>query len=160
MKSLIIYTAFAIMMIACKSKVETVNNTDSFNVITEVTKAENKMFGLLRNGKINDAFSMHIKDELYKNVVNGKIRNYSNMDSVIKGNKFNNIKSYDFQISTRDFEVINDKNVLETIEGNRKIININDSIVENNFEVITILWKNKDSDWKVSYIHSSYKTNQ
>jgi hypothetical protein len=79
------------------------------------------------------------------------------MDSVLKSNASNNVKAYDYNISARDFLIIDNTSVLETVEANRKLINTADSTIESKPVTLSILWTKDSTKWNVSYLHSSYK---
>lgn len=123
----------------------------------DVEQAEKQLFNYLEDGKVSEAFALHANTALYKNIVDGQVRNYQEMEKYLADNKAKGIKAYDYSVVRRDFFPINTESVLETIDAERKLVNLKDSILEDKLVVLSILWQKKDSNWKVGYIHSSYK---
>ena len=153
----IILTSLMLIMSACKSSTEIKTNVSTATLIKEVTDSEVNLFSLLKSGKINEAFAMHSADSTYKNIVDGISRTHAQMDSVLKSNTSKNVKAYDYNVSTRNFLIVDSTNVLETVEANRKLISKTDSEIENRPVVLSILWTKNNSKWIVSYLHSSYR---
>jgi hypothetical protein len=61
------------------------------------------------------------------------------MDSVLKSNALKNVKAYDYNVSKRSFLMVDNTNVLETIEANRKLISKSDSEIENRSVTLSFL---------------------
>ncbi|MDZ4070452.1 MAG: hypothetical protein U1C70_01395 [Sediminibacterium sp.] len=154
---IISFASIALLFTACKNSTGNKTDFDPATLTKEVTGSENALFSLLKEGKINDAFAMHTNNAFYRNIVDGISRTHSQMDSVLKSNASKNVKSYDYSISTRDFLIIDNSNVLETVEANRKLINTADSTIESKPVTLSILWTKDNTKWNVSYLHSSYK---
>lgn len=154
---LLTITSILILVSACKNTTENKPNVDSATLTKEVTESEIKLFGLSKEGKISEAFSIHKNNGSYRNIVDGISRNYSQMDSIIKDLATKKVKSLEYDVATRDFLVIDNTNVLETVQANRKLISTTDSTIENRPVILSILWSKESTKWNVSYIHSSYK---
>jgi len=152
----IIFAGFILIFSACKAPTKS-PIIDSARLIKEVTRSETNLFSLSKEGKINEAFAMHDSSLAYKNIVDGVSRTHNQMDSIIKNFALKNVKGLEYNVSKRDFMIIDSSNVLETVEANRKLINITGNIVENKPAILSILWTNNNSKWIVSYLHSSYK---
>lgn len=149
----ILISAIIIFLSSCCCDCE----KDKTDPIAAVQKSEEQLFTLLKNGKIEEAFAMHLNNEKYKNIVDGQARSFLEMGSALKSEERKDIKAYNYNVSKRDFLLIDDKNVLETAEAERKLINQQDSIINSRMVTLSILWSKSDSTWKVAYMHSSYK---
>jgi len=113
----------------------------------------------VHEGKISDAFAQHINSPGYKNIHNGDIRTYSKMDTVLKNNLAKGIKAYDYQIGYRDFMIIDNSNVLETIFAKRTVISDSANVQSSLEDAMSILWRKENGKWSISYLHSSSKNN-
>jgi hypothetical protein len=145
---------------SCNNSNEIKPVADSSTLTKEIAESENRLFSLLRQGKVSEAFAMHINNPSYQNILAGISRTHSQMDAVLKQDASNNIRAYDYVVSSRDFLIVNDLNVLETVGANRKLISANDSIIENRPVILSILWTKVDGKWNVAYLHSSYKASE
>ena len=155
--TLIAITSIVLLGSACKNTTEPKAVIDTATLTKEVTESEIKLFGLSKEGKINEAFSIHKNNSTYRNIVDGVSRNYSQMDSIIKDLASKKVKGLEYDVATRDFLIIDNINVLETVEANRKLISTTDSTIENRPVILSILWTKESAKWNVSYLHSSYK---
>lgn len=141
---------------ACKQK-EATAKPDDATLTKEVTESETKLFSLLKEGKIEEAFAMHCNTASYKNIADGNCRTHAEMDAALKDRTSKGIKAYDYSVAKRDFLIIDATNVLETVEGNRKFISVNDSITEDKNITLSILWTKDNTNWKIAYLNGSYK---
>ena len=141
---------------ACKHK-ETSPKPDDATLTKEITESEGKLFSLLKAGKVDEAFAMHSNAASYKNIADGNCRNHTEMDAALKDRTSKGIKAYDYTVAKRDFLIIDAVNVLETVEGSRKIVTVKDSITEDKNITLSILWTKDNSNWKVAYLNGSYK---
>jgi len=155
-KITIVFASIALLVLACKNTTETKTSVDNATLTKEVSQTENSLFSLLKEGKVNEAFAMHTNNASYKNIVDGISRTHSQMDSLLKSNA-SNVKAYEYTVSARNFLVVDNTNVLETVEANRKLISTTDSTLESKQVTLSILWTKDNAKWNVSYIHSSYK---
>lgn len=152
----IIVMCFVIFTAACKNTPTPKKIIDKEAITKEVTESEKQMFSLFKSGKISDAFARHRNTPDYRNIVNGNCRTFMQMDSTFKNNSLNNIKAYEYEVLERDFLIIDNANVIETIKSNRKLISKTDSIIETKQSILSLFWTKENSAWNVSYIHSSY----
>lgn len=153
----ILFASACLLLSACNNSTKTKVDVDNSTITKEVTKSEGNLFSLLKQGKIDDAFAMHTNNASYRNIVDGISRTHSQMDSVLKSNASKNVKAYDYVISSRDFLIVDNTNVLETVEANRQLISSSDSTIENRPVTLSILWTKDSSKWNIAYLHSSYK---
>lgn len=144
-------------LISCNPKVNENENLDNDQILKEVQSTEQNLFELLKEGKIDQAFSLHDNNPNYKNISEGYTRTYEQMDSTLKANSIKGIKSYDYEFNNRDFMVFDNNNALETLEGNKIIKGNSDSTIEKRAIIMTLLWTRFENKWKLRYLHSSYK---
>ena len=143
------------MVLSCKSAPE--SKIDNGKLITEITGSEVKLFTLLKAGKIDEAFNMHSKDTTYRSIVDGVVRNSTQMDSLLKSNTSKNIKTYEYIVSSRSFLIVDNKNVLETVEANRQLLNLSDGKIITKPVSFSLLWSKRDAKWLIAYVHASYR---
>jgi hypothetical protein len=155
MKKTIMIICIGLSFIACQNTKEIKPSVDNATLTKEVTESEKKLFSLSKEGKMNEAFAMHNDNAAYQNIVNGSIRTHSQMDSVIKNWANKKIKALEYDVSKRDFLIIDNTNVLETAEATRKLISTTDSVIKSYPLVMSILWSKDNTNWKVAYLHSS-----
>ena len=153
---LLVLACSSLFFNACKQK-ETPPKPDDATLTKEITESEGKLFSLLKAGKVDEAFAMHSNAASYKNIADGNCRNHTEMDAALKDRTSKGIKAYDYTVAKRDFLIIDAVNVLETVEGSRKIVTVKDSITEDKNITLSILWTKDNSNWKVAYLNGSYK---
>ena len=146
----------AILFTACKNSICPKPTIDSTAIKSEVTEREKKLFSLTKDGKMNEAFALHSNTESYRNIVNGNERTHEQMDSVFKNWADKKVKSVGYEVAKRDFLIIDNTNVLETIEATRTLTSTSDSILEKSHVVMSLLWSKDSANWKLAYLHSSY----
>jgi len=158
MKSPIFYlfSIICVFLVSCNQHDKT-KSIDTSQVISEVTNTEKKLYSLLKDGKVDEAFKMHINNSDYRSIRQGEIRNFADLEKLFRDNTAKGIKAYDWKINSRDFIVINETNVLETIQAQRNIISDSNIVTPTGQWVLSTLWEKKGDNWRVAYVHSSTK---
>jgi hypothetical protein len=143
---------------ACNQHQANTNTSiDNASITKAVTEAEEKLFNLLREGKVDDAFAMHLNNDAYLNIRNGETRNHVQMEAVLKANAEKGVSGYNYQVSQRSFLFIDTANVLETILANRLVIASDTSLAETDSVLMSVLWQKANAKWSVAYLSSSTK---
>lgn len=158
MKKTVFYISFFLpLLISCNTSTQENRSLDKNKVISEVKSTEQNLFALLKQGKIDEAFSLHENSSNYRNISDGYTRTYQQMDSTLKANAQKGIKSYDYEFNRRDFMVLDQDHTLETLEGEKILKGNSDNTIERRAIVMSLLWSRVTNGWKLTYLHSSYK---
>jgi hypothetical protein len=152
----ILFIVACLFLSSCNHQ-DKANADDTSTVINEVTIAEKQLFFLLKEGKLDDAFNMHLNNTEYRSIREGEVRNFAEVQKILKENTAKGIKGYDWQISSRDFLVINETSVLETLNAQRTVVTDSTNLASTGQWIMSTLWQKKDGKWLVAYVHSSTK---
>ena len=63
--------------------------------------------------------------------------------------------SIDYQVQSRDFNLINEDTVLETLMATETTTMKDGASVTSNITAISILWQRIDNVWRLGYLHAS-----
>ena len=122
---------------------------------TEVLQAENSLLLALRQGELLTGVAMHLNSPDYRNIWNGEIKTYQMLESRIKMGIGKGLVSIDYQVQGRDFDLINEDTVLETLMATETTTMKDGTSVTSNITAISILWQRIDNVWRLGYLHAS-----
>ena len=146
----------AITIIACQTNSNNQNNTmDKEKIKSEVMQAENNLLSALREGELMKGVSMHLNSPGYRNIWSGEIKTYDMLEARIKMGMEKGLKIIDYKVKSRDFNIINSDNVLETLTATETTIMADGTSATSGQTAVSILWQRVDNVWKLGYLHAS-----
>ena len=155
-KSIFIATVLAVLIISCQTNSNDKTNTmDKDKIKAEVMQAEDNLLTALRQGELVKGVSMHLNSPGYRNIWNGEIKTFNDLETRIKMGMEKGLKSIDYKIQTREFNFINADNVLETITATETTTMSDGNSATSGVTAISILWQRIDTIWKLGYLHAS-----
>jgi len=128
---------------------------DTEKVKSEILQAEKELLTALRSGELMKGVSMHHNSPEYRNIWNGEIKTYDTLKARIKMGMSQGLKNIDYHVRTRDFMVINNDNVLETITATEITSMKDGSTATSGLTAISILWQRIDNQWLLGHLHAS-----
>jgi hypothetical protein len=131
------------------------NTMEKGKIKAEIMEAECNLFTVLRHGELIKAVSMHINSPDYRQIWNGQVMNYKDLETRVKTGIEKGLKSYIYQVQNRDFNFINGDNVLETLSVFETTIMADGSSTTSRLTAVTILWQHFDNKWRIGYVHGS-----
>ena len=159
MKKVQISTAIilAILFFACQTTPNnSINNTmDKDKLKSEVMLAEANLLSALRQGELMKGVSMHLNSPDYRNIWNGEIKTYETLEARIKMGMEKGLKSIDYNVQSRDFNFINDDNVLETLTATETSTMSDGNAATSGLTAVSLLWQRIDNNWRLGYLHAS-----
>lgn len=156
MKSTIMALMLMTLIMACQTNSNPTNpieTMDKDQILKQVMDAEAQVLSALREGDMS--LNVHLNSPDYRNISNGEILTYETHKARAESWAELGIKSYDFEVQNRDFNIINEANVIETMSGKATLKKADGSSLPPNFTVFTFLWQYVDGTWKFGYLHSS-----
>ena len=133
----------------------TVNIKLQEKIKTEVIQAEKSLLLALRQGELLTGVAMHLNSPDYRNIWNGEIKTYQMLESRIKMGIGKGLVSIDYQVQGRDFDLINEDTVLETLTATETTTMKDGTSVTSNLTAISILWQRINNVWRLGYLHAS-----
>ena len=128
---------------------------DEQTIRAEVLQAENDLLTALREGELLKGVSMHLNSPGYRNIWNGDVKTYEMLETRIKAGLEKGLKSIDYQVQSRDFNLIDSDNVLETLSVTETTMMRDGSSATSGITAVTILWQRIDNQWRLGYLHAS-----
>lgn len=155
-KSFLLAAVVTLLLSACNQNQQS-PTIDETAISQAVTSAEEQLFNLLREGKVTEAFSMHLNNSGYKNIRNEEVRSHNAMQTLLEENKAKGITGYNYTVNDRAFIVIDTVHVLETITAQRQVVSSDTALAENSNVTMSFLWQKDNNKWSIAYLHSSTK---
>jgi hypothetical protein len=131
------------------------NKMDSNKIKSEIMQAESDLFHALREGELIKAVSMHRDSPDYRQIWNGQVMTYGELETRVKTGIENGLRSFDYQVKNRDFNLINADNVLETLFVFETTIMADGSSSTSRLTIVSILWQRFDNTWRLGYVHGT-----
>ena len=145
------------VLISCQTTTNNSNNNtmDKDKIKSEIMEAENNLFTALRQGELMKAVSMHINSPDYRQIWNGQVMTYEELETRVKVGIEKGLRSYDYDVQNRDFNFINADNVLETLSVFETAKMADGSSSTSGLIAVSILWKHFDNKWRLGFVHGS-----
>jgi hypothetical protein len=145
----------SISIVACQTGINKNHRLmENEKIAKEVVEAEDRLLDLLRKGQILNGLSIHLNSAGYRNIWNGEVKTYELLEKRLKQGIENGLTSIDYQVQSRDINVINENNVLTTITV-IETSHMTDAAVTSGLTVVSILWQKNDKKWRLGYLHAS-----
>jgi hypothetical protein len=122
---------------------------------SEVMQAEHDLLTALRDGELLKGVSMHLNSPGYRNIWNGEVKTYEMLEARIQAGLAKGLKSIDYRVQSRDFNLIDSDNVLETLSVTETSTMADSSSVTSGITAVTILWQRIENVWRLGYLHAS-----
>lgn len=132
-----------------------INVMDQEKLKSEVIQAETALLAALRQGELMKGVAIHLNAPGYRNIWNGEIKTYEMLEARIKTGIEKGLKSIDYQVQHRDFNIINSDNVLETLTAIETSTMADGTAATSGLTAISILWQRIDNNWRLGYLHAS-----
>jgi hypothetical protein len=98
---------------------------------------------------------MHLNSPGYRNIWNGEVKTYEMLEARIQAGLAKGLKSIDYRVQSRDFNLIDSDNVLETLSVTETSTMADSSSVTSGITAVTILWQRIENVWRLGYLHAS-----
>lgn len=121
----------------------------------EIKEAEDTLLGKLRNGMLDEGVSLHKNSGDYKNIWDGEIKSHAMLAERINSGKKNGLKAFDYRVESREFKILNNDFVMETLTAVPHSVMISGEIFAEPLTAISILWERTSNGWMVGYLHAS-----
>ena len=125
-----------------------------------VLQAEHDLLSSLRKGEVLKGVGMHLNSPDYRNIWNGESKTYDELRSRITTAIANGLASIDYQVASREMCILDDANVLTTLEAIETTHLQNGESKTSPMTVISILWRKIDGKWWLGYLHASEKPDE
>ena len=122
---------------------------------TEVIEAENALLGALKSGDLEKGVAMHLNSPEYRNIWSGEMKTHDQLEATIAKAKEKGLSSIDYQVTDREFLVVNDENVLTTLTATETTHMNTGEEKTSGKTIISILWQKIEGEWKLGYLHAS-----